>query len=168
MSEPRIACQEKLQAYRSSGSTIGVSAGMSRLEIYENTATRRFFRMHRSVVRHRHRSNPQNLRKVDEWVTWSPTRRTPPAPAFMSSPPKSNAKSSADPSAPPATTSPSSAPKTTTARSNPSIGIWTWPATAPSPPRLRHGHRRLVAWTCGFDHVRETIPFVRTLDRIYP
>jgi asparaginyl-tRNA synthetase len=25
-----------------------------------------------------------------------------------------------------------------------------------------------VAWICGLDHVRETIPFARTLNRIYP
>ena len=34
--------------------------------------------------------------------------------------------------------------------------------------RLRHGHRARVAWICGLDHVRETIPFARTLNRIYP
>jgi asparaginyl-tRNA synthetase len=27
---------------------------------------------------------------------------------------------------------------------------------------------RVVAWICGLDHVRETIPFARTLNRIYP
>jgi asparaginyl-tRNA synthetase len=26
----------------------------------------------------------------------------------------------------------------------------------------------LVAWICALDHVRETIPFARTLHRIYP
>jgi asparaginyl-tRNA synthetase len=25
-----------------------------------------------------------------------------------------------------------------------------------------------VAWICGLDHVRETIPFARTLHRLYP
>jgi len=30
------------------------------------------------------------------------------------------------------------------------------------------GIERLVAWICGLDHVRETIPFARTLHRIYP
>ena len=30
------------------------------------------------------------------------------------------------------------------------------------------GIERVVAWTCGLDHVRETIPFARTLNRIYP
>jgi len=25
-----------------------------------------------------------------------------------------------------------------------------------------------VAWLCGLEHVRETIPFARTLTRIYP
>jgi asparaginyl-tRNA synthetase len=30
------------------------------------------------------------------------------------------------------------------------------------------GIERVVAWICGFDHVRETIPFARTLNRIYP
>jgi asparaginyl-tRNA synthetase len=25
-----------------------------------------------------------------------------------------------------------------------------------------------VAWICGLEHVRETIPFARTLTRIYP
>jgi asparaginyl-tRNA synthetase len=30
------------------------------------------------------------------------------------------------------------------------------------------GIERLVAWICGLHHVRETIPFPRLLDRIYP
>ncbi len=30
------------------------------------------------------------------------------------------------------------------------------------------GVERLVAWVCALDHVRETIPFARTLHRIYP
>jgi asparaginyl-tRNA synthetase len=30
------------------------------------------------------------------------------------------------------------------------------------------GIERVVAWICGVDHVRETIPFARTLNRIYP
>jgi asparaginyl-tRNA synthetase len=30
------------------------------------------------------------------------------------------------------------------------------------------GVERTVAWICGLDHVRETIPFARTLTRIYP
>jgi asparaginyl-tRNA synthetase len=30
------------------------------------------------------------------------------------------------------------------------------------------GIERLVAWVCALDHVRETIPFARTLHRIYP
>jgi asparaginyl-tRNA synthetase len=30
------------------------------------------------------------------------------------------------------------------------------------------GIERAVAWICGLDHVRETIPFARTLHRIYP
>jgi asparaginyl-tRNA synthetase len=30
------------------------------------------------------------------------------------------------------------------------------------------GIERAVAWICGLDHVRETIPFARTLTRIYP
>ena len=30
------------------------------------------------------------------------------------------------------------------------------------------GIERVVAWVCGLDHVRETIPFARTLNRIYP
>ena len=30
------------------------------------------------------------------------------------------------------------------------------------------GIERVVAWLCGLDHVRETIPFARTLNRIYP
>ncbi len=30
------------------------------------------------------------------------------------------------------------------------------------------GVERCVAWMCGLDHVRETIPFARTLNRIYP
>src|SRR3984885_3296397 len=30
------------------------------------------------------------------------------------------------------------------------------------------GIERVVAWICGLDHVRETIPFARTLNRIYP
>jgi asparaginyl-tRNA synthetase len=30
------------------------------------------------------------------------------------------------------------------------------------------GIERVVAWLCALDHVRETIPFARTLNRIYP
>ncbi len=30
------------------------------------------------------------------------------------------------------------------------------------------GIERVVAWVCGLDHVRETIPFARTLHRMYP
>ncbi|HEX4022196.1 MAG TPA: asparagine--tRNA ligase [Acidobacteriaceae bacterium] len=30
------------------------------------------------------------------------------------------------------------------------------------------GIERVVAWICGLDHVRETIPFARTLNRMYP
>ena len=30
------------------------------------------------------------------------------------------------------------------------------------------GIERVVAWICGLDHVRDTIPFARTLHRIYP
>src|SRR5450755_1843325 len=30
------------------------------------------------------------------------------------------------------------------------------------------GIERAVAWICGLDHVRETIPFARTLHRLYP
>src|ERR1700751_2640291 len=30
------------------------------------------------------------------------------------------------------------------------------------------GIERMVAWVCGLDHVRETIPFARTLNRFYP
>ncbi|HEY4223990.1 MAG TPA: amino acid--tRNA ligase-related protein, partial [Myxococcota bacterium] len=30
------------------------------------------------------------------------------------------------------------------------------------------GVERTVAWVCGLPHVRETIPFARTLDRIWP
>jgi asparaginyl-tRNA synthetase len=30
------------------------------------------------------------------------------------------------------------------------------------------GIERAVAWICGLDHVRETIPFARTLNRIFP
>ena len=30
------------------------------------------------------------------------------------------------------------------------------------------GIERVVAWVCGLDHVRETIPFPRTLNRMYP
>jgi len=30
------------------------------------------------------------------------------------------------------------------------------------------GIERVVSWVCGLDHVRETIPFARTLHRIYP
>ncbi len=30
------------------------------------------------------------------------------------------------------------------------------------------GLERVVAWVCGLDHVRETVPFARTLHRIYP
>jgi asparaginyl-tRNA synthetase len=30
------------------------------------------------------------------------------------------------------------------------------------------GIERAVAWICGLDHVRETIPFPRMLYRLYP
>ena len=30
------------------------------------------------------------------------------------------------------------------------------------------GIERAVAWICGLEHVRETIPFARTLNRMYP
>ena len=30
------------------------------------------------------------------------------------------------------------------------------------------GIERAVAWICGLEHVRETIPFARTLHRLYP
>ncbi len=30
------------------------------------------------------------------------------------------------------------------------------------------GIERVVAWLCGLNHVRETIPFPRLLDRLYP
>jgi asparaginyl-tRNA synthetase len=30
------------------------------------------------------------------------------------------------------------------------------------------GVERTVAWICGIEHVRETIPFPRTLNRIWP
>src|SRR5512140_3702257 len=30
------------------------------------------------------------------------------------------------------------------------------------------GIERAVAWICGLEHVRETIPFARTLTRLYP
>jgi asparaginyl-tRNA synthetase len=30
------------------------------------------------------------------------------------------------------------------------------------------GVERVVAWVCGLDHVRETIPFARTLNRVWP
>ncbi|MDW7672497.1 MAG: amino acid--tRNA ligase-related protein, partial [Bacillota bacterium] len=30
------------------------------------------------------------------------------------------------------------------------------------------GLERTVAWICGIDHIRQTIPFARTLNRIYP
>jgi asparaginyl-tRNA synthetase len=30
------------------------------------------------------------------------------------------------------------------------------------------GVERVVAWVCGLEHVRETIPFARTLHRLYP
>jgi len=34
--------------------------------------------------------------------------------------------------------------------------------------RLRSGHRAPVAWLCGLEHVRETIPFPRMLNRLRP
>jgi asparaginyl-tRNA synthetase len=30
------------------------------------------------------------------------------------------------------------------------------------------GVERMTAWMCGIDHIRETIPFPRTIERIYP
>jgi len=41
-------------------------------------------------------------------------------------------------------------------------------ATEACRTRASHGNRGAVAWDCGLDHVRETIPFARTLHRIYP
>ena len=35
----------------------------------------------------------------------------------------------------------------------------------PVPPE---GIERAVAWICGLEHVRETIPFPRMLHRLYP
>ena len=57
----------------------------------------------------------------------------------------------------------------TTFRSPPSSGISTCASTAASPTRgFGMGIERCVAWICGLEHVRETIPFARTLNRIYP
>jgi aspartyl/asparaginyl-tRNA synthetase len=41
-------------------------------------------------------------------------------------------------------------------------------ATASPTPGFGMGIERVVAWICGLDHVRETIPFARTLNRGYP
>jgi asparaginyl-tRNA synthetase len=30
------------------------------------------------------------------------------------------------------------------------------------------GVERTVAWLCGIEHIRETIPFPRTIKRVYP
>ena len=57
----------------------------------------------------------------------------------------------------------------TSCRSKPSSGISIYAATVRVPHAgFGMGIERLVAWICALDHVRETIPFARTLHRIYP
>ena len=51
-----------------------------------------------------------------------------------------------------------------------SVPVVSRPAALRSVPHAGFGMgiERVVAWVCGLDHVRETIPFARTLHRIYP
>ena len=55
------------------------------------------------------------------------------------------------------------------AAAKPSSGTSTCAATARVPHAgFGMGIERTVAWICGLHHVRETIPFARMLNRIYP
>jgi len=50
-----------------------------------------------------------------------------------------------------------------------SSGTSTCGGTAPSPTAgFGMGIERVVAWICGLEHVRETIPYPRMLYRLYP
>ena len=82
---------------------------------------------------------------------------------------KATARSSAAASASPISTCCCSASRNTTCRRKRSSGISTCGATA----RVPHGGfgmgiERVVAWICGLEHVRETIPYPRMLYRLYP
>ncbi len=62
-----------------------------------------------------------------------------------------------------------SASRSTICRRRPSSGISTCASYGTVPHAgFGMGIERVVAWICGLEHVRETIPFPRTLNRIYP
>ena len=62
-----------------------------------------------------------------------------------------------------------SASRSTTCRRKRSSGISTCAATASVPHGgFGMGIERVVAWICGLEHVRETIPYPRMLYRLYP
>jgi aspartyl/asparaginyl-tRNA synthetase len=33
---------------------------------------------------------------------------------------------------------------------------------------IGHESKRVIAWLCGIEHIREAIPFPRTIKRVYP
>ena len=116
------------------------------------------------------RHGPPLSRPPSKPSTWSPTPKTRRSPsASTCSPPKATAKSSAAPSASPATNCSSRASK----QHNLPLEAFQWYLDLRRYGSVPHsgfgmGIERVVAWICGLDHVRETIPFARTLHRIYP
>ena len=59
--------------------------------------------------------------------------------------------------------------RTTSCRRRPSSGTSICAATASVPHGgFGMGIERVVAWICGLEHVRETIPYPRMLYRLYP
>jgi len=81
--------------------------------------------------------------------------------------PKATAKSSADRSACLARLAPPAHSRAQSARGSLQV-VSRSPQVRSVPTRLRHGIERAVAWICGLEHVRETIPFPRMLHRLYP
>jgi asparaginyl-tRNA synthetase len=102
--------------------------------------------------------------------TWSPIRSAPTSPcAWMCSRPKVTAKSSAARSAWPRTKNCCSA----FAKHGLPEEAFKWYLDLRKFGSVPHGGfgmgiERAVAWICGLEHVRETIPFPRMLYRMYP
>ena len=102
--------------------------------------------------------------------TWSPIPPTPPLPsAWTCSPPKATAKSSAARQR----VASYELLKQRIEQHNLPLEAFQWYLDLRRYGSVPHagfgmGIERLVAWVCGLDHVRETIPFARTLHRIYP
>ena len=102
--------------------------------------------------------------------TCSPTPTTPPRPsASTSSPPKATAKSSAARQR----IDDYDLLKSRIESHNLPLAAFQWYLDLRKYGSVPHsgfgmGIERCVAWICGLDHVRETIPFARTLNRIYP